>query len=217
MKIIDLTHTIEPNMPCYPGTEPPKFAKLCTLEEHGFVEHKITFFSHIGTHMDAPAHVLPRARTLDQFDVGHFAGRAVCLDLMRLSKQTIDLRDLTPYRETIADKEFVLLCTGWDRFWGTPEYFKDFPVLSREATEWLAEFNLKGVGLDMISIDAMDSVDLANHKILLARDTLIIENLTGLAELGQEAFTFICLPLKFREADGAPVRAMAMMDNCGKK
>jgi kynurenine formamidase len=212
MKIIDLTHMIEPDMPCYPGTEPPQFEKPCTLEKHGFAEHKLTFFSHTGTHMDAPAHVLPRARALDQFAVDYFIGCGVSLDLTRFNKPIIAPKDLRPHEDSLRDKEYVLLHTGWDRFWGTPDYFKDFPVLSREAAEWLAGFKLKGVGLDMISIDAMDSVDLPNHKIFLERNIVVIENLTGLSEIGAGAFTLFCLPLKFVQADGAPVRAVAVVE-----
>jgi kynurenine formamidase len=212
MKIFDLTHVIGPDMPCYPGTEPPVFAKPCTLEEHGFVEHQIAFYSHTGTHMDAPAHVLPQARTLDQFNVGHFAGRALIVDLTRLKKQIIDIQDLKPYRSSIEGKEFVLLHSGWSRLWGTPDYFKDFPVLSLKAAQWLAQFDLKGIGVDMISVDAMGSLDLPIHKIFLTRNIVVIENLTGLAELGNREFTLFCLPLKFMHADGAPVRAVAVMD-----
>jgi len=212
MKIIDLTHCIGPDMPCYPGTEPPVFEKPCTLEQHGFVEHKITFYSHTGTHMDAPSHVLPRARTLDQFAAGHFAGRAVSLDLTQLKKPVIDIHDLRPLRSLIKGKEFVLLHTGWYKFWGTSAYFKDYPVLSPEAAQWLAQLDLKGVGVDMISVDAMESFDLPIHKIFLTRDIVVIENLTGLDELGNRDFTFFCLPLKFMQADGAPVRAVAVVN-----
>jgi kynurenine formamidase len=213
MKIVDLTHMIGPDMPCYPGTEPPKFEKPCTLEEYGFVEHKITFYSHTGTHMDAPAHVLPQARTLDQFATGHFVGPAVSLDLSRLKKQAIDIHDLKPYQNLIEGKEFVLLYTGWYRLWGTAAYFKDYPILTPEAAQWLAQFDLKGIGIDMISVDELDSTDLPIHKVFLKRNTVLIENLTGLAELGNREFTFFCLPLKFVKADGAPVRAVAVMDD----
>ena len=211
MKIIDLTHSIGPDMPCYPGTEPPVFAKPCTLEEHGFVEHQITFYSHTGTHMDAPAHVLPHARTLDQFEVGHFAGRAIALDLTGLKKRVIDIPDLLPFQNSLKGLEFILLHTGWYSFWGTAAYFKNFPVLSLKAAQWLVQFDLKGIGVDMISVDAMGSLDLPIHKIFLTRDIVMIENLTGLAELGNRDFTFFCLPLKFMQADGAPVRAIAVM------
>lgn len=60
MKTIDLTHTIEENMPVYPGTEPPKIVEATTVEVEGFAEKLLTLFSHTGTHMDAPAHMLKR-------------------------------------------------------------------------------------------------------------------------------------------------------------
>ena len=53
MRIIDLTHPISEDMPVYPGTEPPIFETGCSIEEAGFLEKKITLYSHTGTHIDA--------------------------------------------------------------------------------------------------------------------------------------------------------------------
>ena len=50
MKIIDLSHTMAPDMPVYPGTEQPVFINKCTIEEHGFIEKRLTLYSHTGTH-----------------------------------------------------------------------------------------------------------------------------------------------------------------------
>ena len=76
MKIIDLTHSISPRMPVYPGTEPPIFIQGCSIDEIGFLEKKITLYSHTGTHIDAPAHLIKGSKTLDQLPVEHFQGRA---------------------------------------------------------------------------------------------------------------------------------------------
>ena len=57
MKVIDLTHTIRPDMPVYPGTEPPQFLPANSYEKDGFKETKLCMFTHTGTHMDPPAHL----------------------------------------------------------------------------------------------------------------------------------------------------------------
>ncbi|KJS87183.1 MAG: hypothetical protein JM58_05095 [Peptococcaceae bacterium BICA1-8] len=56
MKVIDLSHTIHTAMPFFPGTEPPIFEQANTLEKDGFIENKLTIYSHTGTHVDVPAH-----------------------------------------------------------------------------------------------------------------------------------------------------------------
>ena len=80
MKMLDLTHCITPEMPVYPGTEPPRLTAACTMEKDGFRETLLEMYSHTGTHMDAPAHMLPKGRTLDDFPAETFAGRGFVLD-----------------------------------------------------------------------------------------------------------------------------------------
>ena len=105
MKIIDLTHTISPDMLVYPGTEPPVLTTESTIEETGFLEKKITMFSHTGTHMDAPAHIIKDAKTLDLLPIEQFYGKAFLLDLLKaktdLKSETIDIKELEPHQESI--------------------------------------------------------------------------------------------------------------------
>ncbi|MBM4159651.1 MAG: cyclase family protein [Ignavibacteria bacterium] len=211
MTAVDLSHIIVPNMPVYPGTEPPLFTAACSIEEEGFVEKKITIYSHTGTHIDAPAHIIAGAKTLDQLPIDHFIGPAALLDLTSISKQTIDVPDVGPYRGLLKDIAFVLLRTGWSERWGTESYYTGYPVLSREAASWLGGFKLKGVGIDAISFDEPDSKDFPIHKILLAGSMILIENLTNLRMLPEDKFTLCCFPLKIDHADGSPVRAIALL------
>lgn len=212
MALIDLSHPISPSTPVYPGTEPPRVEKACTLEKDGFVEHRLTFFTHTGTHMDAPAHMLAGAPTLDMLPTDHFYGTAVVLDFAEPSRRNITPDDLEPHREQIAHSAFVLLHTDWDRLWGRDEYFRDFPVLTPEAAAWITRFPLHGVGVDAISVDAVGSTEYPVHHTLLGRGMVIIENLTNLSGLVGQAFTFVCLPLPLVGADGSPVRAAAVVD-----
>ena len=49
MKMLDLTHCITPEMPVYPGTEPPRLTAACTMERDGFRETLLEMYSHTGT------------------------------------------------------------------------------------------------------------------------------------------------------------------------
>lgn len=80
MIIVDLSHTVSPNMPVYPGTEQPIFITGCSIEESGFLEKKITMYSHTGTHIDAPAHFIKDANTLNSLPIEHFYGSALMLN-----------------------------------------------------------------------------------------------------------------------------------------
>jgi kynurenine formamidase len=211
MKIIDLTHAISPNMPVYPGTEPPAFITGCSIDDIGFLEKKITFYSHTGTHIDAPAHIIKGAKTLDLLPIEHFYGKAFLLNVTNIKSRPIDIKEFEPHLETLMQVDFLLIQTGWSRYWGTEKYFSGYHVLSPAAADWLSRFGLKGLGLDTISADEADTRDFPVHKAFLQNDTIIIENLTNLERLPCNQFIFSCFPLSFEDADGSPVRALAFI------
>ena len=210
MNIIDLSHTVSPGMPVYPGDDAPVFTTRAEIEEDGFVEKSITLGSHAGTHIDAPAHIIPYAPTLDRMPVDRFVGQGSVIDLTGMTNPQIDTSFLNPYESLFKNSEFILLHTGWGRFWGQEKYFREYPILSIEAALWVRSFGLKGIGLDTLSVDELEAADLPIHKILLER-MLIIENLTNLDKLPKTGFTFSCFPLKLENADASPVRAVAIL------
>ena len=212
MRFIDLTHLLNSDISVYPGTEKPIFEQANMVEKDGFAEQKITMNTHTGTHMDAPAHMLVEGKSLDQFSADSFFGKAISIDCTGFSGANIEIEDLLSFEKKIEKVDFVLLRTDWSKKWKTSEYFGAFPTLSAAACEWLTRFNLKGIGLDVISIDPVGSTDLTNHHIVFHNGMLIIENLTNLSELGGDYFKFLCFPLKIEKADGSPIRAVAIFE-----
>jgi arylformamidase len=207
--ILDLTHTIAEGMPAYPGTEPPTLQQANTLEQDGFAEKHIAMGSHTGTHIDAPAHMLAGAPTLDQLEAGHFVGTACVIDVA--GQAVIERSVLEAQEDLLEGCDFLLFHTGWSQHWGDARYFADFPVLSLDAAQWLAGRGLKGAGFDAISVDPVGSTAFPNHFVFFRAGMICIENLTGLEALVGMRFLFSCLPLKLAEADGSPVRAVAIL------
>ena len=208
MPVLDLTQVLSPTMPVYPGTEPPTIRPATTVEADGFAEKWIGMYSHTGTHIDAPAHMLPGAATLDQLGIDRFVGPAWVVDV---PGPAIELELLEAQEAAMAGSEFVLFHTGWSAKWGTPGYFEGFPVLSGAAARWLSRRGLKGIGFDAISADPVSSTAFENHFECFRAGMILIENLTGLRPLVGKPFLFSCLPLKLEEADGSPVRAVAIL------
>ena len=212
MKVIDLTQLISETMPVYPGTEPPSLAVANTYEKDGFRETLITFYSHTGTHMDAPFHLFGDRTSLDSLPAEQFVGKALVIDCTDVGEGgTIGMEYID---KTLADQaEFLLFHTGWDVNWGKDAYFGEYPVVSMEVCQYLLDSKKKGVGFDVIGIDPIADVKLTRHRMLLSqRDMVIIENLTNLGQVGNGLFTFAALPLKYENADGAPIRAVAMVE-----
>ncbi len=212
MPLIDLSHPIVTGMPVYPGTENIGIEQSSDIPSHGFREKRFCLNSHTGTHMDAPAHMIADGKTLDQLPIDQFMGSACVYRHPAATADVITVEHLRPWHELLRKVEFLLICTGWDRNWGTPEYFTGFPVLSAQAAKWLCEFNLKGVGLDTLSADRLDSRDFEVHMHLLHHNVVIIENLRNLQRVPDQPVLFSCLPIPLADADGAPVRAVVVVD-----
>jgi kynurenine formamidase len=210
--VVDLTHTIAPDMPVYPGTEPPALESANTVERNGFAETLVRMYSHTGTHIDAPAHMVAGAPSLDQFAADRYVGTACVIDVAAPGRTDIGPDLLEAHAALVAGCDFVLLHTGWSRYWGDRRYFADFPVLSPAATRWLIARGLKGVGFDAISADPVGASPFSNHLAFFRAGMILVENLDGLEPLAGRRFLFSCLPLKFDAADGSPVRAVAMLD-----
>ena len=210
MKVIDLTHTIKEDMPVYPGTEKPKLEVASTYERDMFKETLFTMFSHTGTHIDPPAHIIEGMPTLDSFGAEQFVGRGLVIDCRGLKEgEEITLELLKAYKD-LDKADFLLFNTGWDKRWGDKSYFEGFPCLSIEALDYIIAGSYKGIGFDTISLDPVNS--LTRHKRLFSQKAIInVENLKNLDLCGTDPFDFVCLPMKTENSDGAPCRAIGIL------
>ena len=214
MRVIDLTHVIEENMPVYPGTEPPSLKTANTCERDGFRETLITMYSHTGTHMDPPAHLFPGRPTLDQLPPEQFIGLALVVDCSGLGEgEPITMDLLRRYGEDADRADFLLFRTGWDARWGDASYFGDFPCIDDQVLDHVLAGGYKGIGFDVISVDPIADAALTRHKKLFREKNIVnIENLCSLDKCGPGLFHFSCFPLRIRDCDGSPVRAVAWFD-----
>lgn len=214
MKVIDLTHFISEDMPVYPGTEGPKLKPANSYEVDGFKETLMVMYTHTGTHMDPPAHLFKGRTTLDQFPISQFIGKALvvdCSDLKESERITMDY--INKNREKADEAEFILFRLGWDKYWGTEQYFGDYPYIDNDVTDFLIASKKKGVGLDVIGIDPIADSNLTIHKkLFIQNEIVVIENLMNLDLVGDDLFTFCALPLKHTDADGSPIRAIALLE-----
>lgn len=210
MKIIDLSHPLNNETTIYPGSVKPFIKTTGNIIENGYSEHELTLGTHTGTHVDAPSHMILNGKSLDQLPIQKFIGKAIVIPCK--GRKEIDVAYLDTFKEKISQVNFVLFYTAWDKNWKTSDYLGDYPTLTPEATNWLTDFNLDGLGFDVISVDKVNVTDQVNHHIFLKHEILIIENLTKLDQLPSDIFTFQCIPLKIENADGSPIRAIAILN-----
>lgn len=214
MRVIDLTHTITQDMPVYPGSGTPRLTPAGTYEKDGFKETLLQMSSHTGTHMDSPSHLFPNRTTLDEFPASQFIGKALvvdCCDL--LDGAAITMEQLRPYGDKVAQADFLLFNLGWDEYWGTDAYFGDYPCIDDEVLDLIIAGGYKGIGFDVIGLDPIADENLTRHKKLFSScDIVNIENLKNLDCCGDDLFWFSCCPLKTKDSDGSPIRAIAWFE-----
>lgn len=211
MDPVDLTRRLEPGMPTYPGDPGVSTTASATMEADGYCVTQLSFTTHVGTHIDAPAHMEPDGATLDEFSVEAFRFDARVVDLTFLDAREPIAPAMLPAEADGAD--MLVLRTGWGDHWGEPSYF-DHPYLSRAAASHVAELEC-AVGLDTINPDPTPTDDAAAdepdgvpaHHELLGAGQFIVENLHLPVDLPSR-FTLRAYPLRV-DADGAPVRAVA--------
>lgn len=199
---IDLTHNIAHALPVYPGDEETKLYQVKNIKEHEFNNHRLEVSMHAGTHIDGPMHLKPSKKFISQISLDTFIGNGCLLDVR--GKQIIKPKE--EYEERIKENSIVLLFTGWDRRFGTSEYFSHSPVVSLEFAHFLVKKNIKMLGIDTAS---PDKYPFEVHKLLFSNNILIIENLTNLDKLLEaDNFEVIALPLKIM-ADSSIARVIA--------
>lgn len=198
--LIDLSVTLNRQTPVYPGDPEIKIEPAGVIERDGWNDHVISVNTHVGTHTDAPLHMIANGKTLDQVPIEQFVGRG---RLIEVGKE-FDFESIK--QADIEEGDIVLFRTSMSEHYYEPVYFEECPVMSEEIANYLVERKVKMVGVDAGSVDNADSFPI--HKILLGGNVLIIENLTNLDKLTGKEFTVYALPIKL-DIDGAPARVIA--------
>lgn len=208
MQLIDLTHTFDAEMPVYPGDPEPEFTDIANLSADGFSDTEVTAGMHVGTHIDAPAHVIRSGKLLSDYPVERFIGRGVLADAR--GKSTIDAPILRGVN--LQPGDIVLVLTGKSENYGDPKYYERFPVMTESFADALIDANVSMVAIDTPSPEAAPAEGeepYPIHRQLLQADILIAENVNHLDQLANVGeFEVIALPTKFA-LNASPARIIA--------
>ena len=227
MNIIDLSHTIHDDIQVYPGDPVPSIKRGLTHESDYCHVDVLTLGSHTGTHIDAPFHFFADGKKIDELPVQRFVGMGVLMDVSgKADRALIEPEDFAAHSTSIDPGDFAIFKTGRDKYFGTPRYYLH-PYLSTASARLLLTLGVTLVGIDAMNIDptyqeVMDGEPSANslpneeeygypvHDILLSNDILIVENLHNLKKINHIKGIYSFLPLKLKDSDGSPIRAVFM-------
>lgn len=199
MKFVDLSVPLNENTPVYPEDPHIKITQGGVLDKDGYEDYVVSIGAHVGTHIDAPAHMVKGGKNLDEFGIDKFTGRGIYVDA-RKDFDFVEIEEMD-----IREGDIVLFHTGMSVKYGSPDYFDSFPPIDDELAEYLVIKKVKMVGVDMCSVD---HEPFPIHKIFLKSNILIIENLTNLEKLQGRKFKVFAFPIKL-QLDGGPVRVVA--------
>src|SRR5712691_1614103 len=209
MQIIDISRSLAGNLAPWPGDTPFDYALVGRLAEGSSVNlGRMITSVHSGTHADAFFHFDDDGLTIDRFEPERYLGPAVVVDLSEkfagfsiASLGEITSEDL----EASAAAPRLLIKTGaWPDSTKFPEAI---PVLAAGVAEWMQSRGVKLLGLDLPSVDAIDSKELRNQHALAAAEIAIVEGV-DLSEVEAGLYSLAALPLKIIGGDGGPVRAI---------
>ncbi len=212
--LIDLSHPLENGQLNFPNDPKIRVAAHNTVASIGYNITEISMSTHQGTHLDVPYHFFDDGKTVDRLPLERFFGPATLVDLAPGSYLPANSPITRPMLEEHARRFVpggkVIYRTGWDRRFGTPEFFTDFPTLTTEAAKWIAQRRIGLLGMDTPTPSA-DWKEV--HWTLLARDVeiVIVEGLANLDRL-PESFVLAAFPLNIKGRDGSPVRAVAIVE-----
>jgi kynurenine formamidase len=228
-RIVDLTYTLNERSPYWPGDkyQPFELKTIATLDEDGVLSKLLILPEHLGTHIDAPNHFEPDRPAVDQIPPEDLFAPGVVIDIALQAEQDADyavsLADVARWESEhgrIPDKAVVLVHTGWGRFWTNYDRYKNqdvhgtlhFPGVSKEAAEFLVtERDIRGMGIDTLSIDPGTSKGFAVHHVLNKARRYALENVASLDQLPARGFELIIAPIKVEHGTGGPTRIFAVM------
>jgi kynurenine formamidase len=178
----------------------------------GALVSRIEMGAHIGTHVDAPLHVIEGAASIPDLPTWRFFGPGIALETPKKPGENIEAADFE--KATVKRGDIVLFRTGWEERSGTPRFFQDeWPGFSPGAAEALLARGVKAVGLDSPSADGPKAIaaGFGSHKRLLTAGVPIFEALVNLRSVVGRRFFFIGLPLSIDQGEASPVRAIALL------
>ncbi len=216
-RFVDLSHTIENGMITLKGYRAPLICDYLSREQSSefyeagteFQIGRIDMIANTGTNIDTPFHHNADGHDLTGLDLARVSNApAVVVRVLGQEARAIDWTHFAP----IDCKGFaVLVNTGWDRHWGTDQYFENHPHLTGKAAAYLRDQGALLVGIDSLNIDDTSGKARSVHSILLGAGIPVVEHLTGLGALPNSGFTFSAVPPKIRGMGTFPVRAHARL------
>jgi len=225
-KIVDLTHTIDEDIPIFPGDPHIRIEKLKNIERDGFNLNYIHMGEHTGTHIGTPLHFIKDGFDTSMIPLNLLIIESIVIDISKKASLNrnylLNICDIEMWEKIYGEirEKCILVRTGWEKYWKTKDYLgidKDgvmhFPGIKPEAVSFLIKKGVKIIGIDTHGIDGGMSKDFESNRILFENGDIHIENLKNLDKLPERGFYIFLGSLKIKGGSGSPARIIALINS----
>jgi arylformamidase len=163
-----------------------------------------------GTYLDSPYHRFPDGTDLAGLSLDSLVDLpAIVLRVAGTPVRAVDSSLLAILGDVSGCA--VLVNTGDDVRFGTPDYIRDPAFITSDGAQWLVEHDVRLVGIDAVNIDDATDRTRPAHTLLLGAGIPIVEHLTALDQLPLRGARFTAVPPRIEAFGTFPVRAFAVV------
>jgi arylformamidase len=200
----DVSMALHAGMTAWPGD--PMFRRdLVESLERGDVAtvSALHLSSHTGTHVDAPAHFVAGAASIDLAPLDVLIGRVRVVAVPNQKVVDVEaLRAIAPQ----SGERLLLRTANSDRRYLQGPFTMDYVAPTAAAARFLVQCGVALVGVDSLSVGRPED-GVETHRILLGAGIWVIEGL-DLTDVAAGSYEMLCLPLRIVGGDGAPARVL---------
>ncbi|EAK0441146.1 cyclase [Campylobacter lari] len=210
----DLTYNINSGVLYYKNKRAEIASGVVKISDKFCRETSITIDSHMGTHIDYPAHCIKNGKFGEDYSVDYLFSKKIFLLDINLIETNIPKILQSDFEINIPkDVEILLVKTHFGSIRNSERYIWQSPIVDSKIPAYLKNNypKLKAIGFDIISVTSqLDREEgkrchinfLSNQD---GKEILIIEDLNLLDLQGNDTLEEIyILPLKFKNMDGSP-------------
>jgi kynurenine formamidase len=226
--IVDLTHTLTSDFPFIPVrklTYPFELIPMATLEGNGVEANSWKIHEHLGTHIDAPNHFIKNQKSVDLLELKDLIVPVVVIDIEKKADHNADaeltVEDILAFEKQygqIPDHACVMMYSGWAKRLTDPSFVgldtnqvKHYPGFANDAIAFLlAERNIAGIGVDVLSFDPGTDENYTGHKTLFTAGKWGVECVANLDKIPKTGATIIVGAPKVGKATGGFTRIIAV-------
>ena len=208
MRIHDITVSVTPGMPVWPGDPAVERTLVWQIGADSAANvSRLTMSVHTGTHVDAPIHFIANGMSIDGLALETMVGPCNVCEV-DATGWTITATDLEALNLPLTVQR-LLLKTSNSGLWakGGATFERSYVSLSASAARWIVDRGIRLVGIDYLSVEPFDAAEPVVHRTLLAGGVIPLEGV-DLSGVAAGEYTLVCLPLKLAGSDGAPARVV---------